>query len=85
MNNLLANILDAGEEWPGCIEDVRSCIPEYLRPKTFPKTMNFMDPMVLARELERTGLVGVPPASIHTLATLLSVVWTAAKSQRRSG
>jgi len=45
----------AGEEWPGFIADVRSCIPEYLRPETFPKTMNFMDPTVLRRELERVG------------------------------
>jgi len=43
----------AGAEWPGFIEDVRSCIPEYLHPETFPKTMNFMDPTVLARELHR--------------------------------
>lgn len=45
----------AGDEWPGYIEDVRACIPEYLHPATFPKTMNFMDPVVLRRELERAG------------------------------
>ena len=43
----------AGAEWPGFIRDVRSCIPEYLHPQTFPKTMNFMDPTVLTRELHR--------------------------------
>jgi len=42
-------------EWPGFIEDVRGCIPQYLNPETFPKTMNFMDPTVFARELERAG------------------------------
>jgi len=45
----------AGDEWPGFIEDVGSCIPEYLHPETFPKTMNFMDPIVLTRELNRAG------------------------------
>ena len=45
----------AGNEWPGFIEDVGSCIPEYLHPETFPKTMNFMDPTVLIRELKRAG------------------------------
>jgi ubiquinone/menaquinone biosynthesis C-methylase UbiE len=45
----------AGKEWPGFIEDVRSCIPEYLHPATFPATMNFMDPVVLKRELELAG------------------------------
>ena len=47
--------VSAGQEWPGFIEDVRSCIPEYLHPEVFPKTMNFMDPVVLRRELERAG------------------------------
>ena len=47
------------QEWPGFIEDVRSCIPQYLHPETFPKTMNFMDPIVLRRELERAGFQGV--------------------------
>lgn len=45
----------ANKEWPGFIEDVRSCIPESLHPGTFPKMMNFMDPAVLRRELERAG------------------------------
>ena len=45
----------AGDEWPGFIRDVGSCIPEYLHPETFPKTMNFMDPTVLTRELNRAG------------------------------
>jgi ubiquinone/menaquinone biosynthesis C-methylase UbiE len=45
----------AGAEWPGFIEDVRSCIPENLHPTNFPATMNFMDPSVLTRELERAG------------------------------
>jgi len=45
----------AGDEWPGFIADVASCIPEYLHPETFPKTMNFMDPTVLTRELNRAG------------------------------
>jgi SAM-dependent methyltransferase len=45
----------AGHEWPGLIEDVRSCIPESLHPETFPAMMNFMDPAVLTRELRRAG------------------------------
>jgi ubiquinone/menaquinone biosynthesis C-methylase UbiE len=45
----------AGNEWPGFIKDVGSCIPEYLHPETFPKTMNFLDPTVLTRELNRAG------------------------------
>ena len=45
----------AGAEWPGYIEDVRSLIPAYLHPDTFPATMNFMDPPVLNRELKRAG------------------------------
>jgi SAM-dependent methyltransferase len=45
----------AGDPWPGFIADVGSCIPEYLHPETFPKTMNFMDPTVLKRELNRAG------------------------------
>ena len=45
----------AGDEWPGFIGDVGSCIPEYLHPERFPKTMNFMDPTVLTRELNRAG------------------------------
>jgi SAM-dependent methyltransferase len=45
----------AGDEWPGLIEDVGSCIPAYLHPETFPKKMNFMDPTVLIRELNRAG------------------------------
>ena len=45
----------AGDEWPGFIKDVGSCIPEYLHPERFPKTMNFMDPTVLTRELNRAG------------------------------
>ena len=45
----------AGDEWPGFIADVGSCILEYLHPETFPKTMNFMDPTVLTRELHRVG------------------------------
>jgi polyketide synthase PksJ len=44
-----------GDEWPGYILDVRSLIPEELHPQTFPATMNFMDPAVLTRELERAG------------------------------
>lgn len=43
----------AGVEWPGFIADVRGCLPEYLHPENFPRTMNFMDPPVLRRELER--------------------------------
>ena len=43
----------AGAEWPGFFENIGSCIPEYLHPETFPKTMNFMDPTVLTRELHR--------------------------------
>jgi hypothetical protein len=46
----------AGDEWPGFIKDVGPCIPEYLHPETFPKTMNFMDPTVLTGELDRAGL-----------------------------
>ena len=46
----------AGDEWPGFIADVSSCIPEDLHPEKFPKTMNFMDPATLARELNRAGL-----------------------------
>jgi hypothetical protein len=46
----------AGDEWPGFIEDVASCISEYLRPDAFPKTMNFLDPAVLSRELTLAGL-----------------------------
>ncbi|HEY1232237.1 MAG TPA: class I SAM-dependent methyltransferase [Candidatus Binatia bacterium] len=46
----------AGEMWPGFIEDVRSCIPEHLHRENFPKSMNFLDPAVLARELNRAGL-----------------------------
>jgi SAM-dependent methyltransferase len=45
----------AGDTWPGFIEDVRSCIPEDLHPENFPKTMNFLDPHVLNRELNRAG------------------------------
>ena len=45
----------AGDAWPGFMADVGSCIPEYLHPETFPKTMNFMDPPVLTRELNRAG------------------------------
>jgi ubiquinone/menaquinone biosynthesis C-methylase UbiE len=45
----------AGEEWPGYILDVRSLIPEDLHPQTFPATMNFLDPAVLTRELQRAG------------------------------
>lgn len=45
----------AGAEWPGFIEDVSACIPASLHPETFPKTMNFMDPPVLTRELCRAG------------------------------
>jgi SAM-dependent methyltransferase len=45
----------AGAEWPGYFADVRSCIPGYLHPETFPATMNFMDPAVLSRELLRAG------------------------------
>jgi ubiquinone/menaquinone biosynthesis C-methylase UbiE len=45
----------AGTEWPGFIADLGSCIPEYLHPEKFPKTMNFMDPTVLTRELNRAG------------------------------
>jgi ubiquinone/menaquinone biosynthesis C-methylase UbiE len=42
-------------EWPGFFEDIGSCLPSYLHPERFPKTMNFMDPTVLNRELERSG------------------------------
>ena len=45
-----------GLEWPGLIEDVRSLIPENLHPATFPAKMNFLDPAVLTRELNRAGL-----------------------------
>jgi ubiquinone/menaquinone biosynthesis C-methylase UbiE len=45
----------AGDPWPGFIEDVRSCIPEHLHPENYPKTMNFLDPHVLSRELNRAG------------------------------
>lgn len=45
----------AGDPWPGYIADVSSCIPESLHPEKFPKTMNFMDPTVLSRELSRAG------------------------------
>jgi hypothetical protein len=45
----------AGDKWPGFIKDVDSCIPEYLHPERFPKIMNFMDPTVLTRELNRAG------------------------------
>lgn len=44
-----------GDEWPGFIADVSSCIPDDLHPETFPKTMNFLDPAVLRRELSRAG------------------------------
>lgn len=46
----------AGDEWPGFIADVRPCIPEYLHPEKFPRTMNFMDSTVLTRELNQAGL-----------------------------
>ncbi len=45
----------AGDEWPGFIEDVASCISECLPPDAFPKTMNFLDPAVLSRELTLAG------------------------------
>jgi ubiquinone/menaquinone biosynthesis C-methylase UbiE len=45
----------AGGEWPGYIKDVRSLIPAYLHPDTFPATMNFLDPTVLTREFKRAG------------------------------
>src|SRR4030095_12911941 len=45
----------AGDEWPGFIADVGSCIPEHLHLERFPKTMNFMDPSVLTQELSRVG------------------------------
>ena len=48
-----------GLEWPGLIQDVRSCIPENLHPQTFPARMNFMDPTVLTRELSRAGFTVV--------------------------
>jgi SAM-dependent methyltransferase len=51
----------ASDEWPGFIKDVGSCIPEYLHPETFPKTMNFMDPTVLTRELNRAGFKVMTP------------------------
>lgn len=46
----------AGVDWPGFFEDVGSCLPEYLHPERFPKTMNFMDPTVLTREFQRAGI-----------------------------
>jgi SAM-dependent methyltransferase len=49
----------AGAEWPGLIADIRACLPEYLRPDTFPKMMNFMDPTVLTRELAYAGFEAV--------------------------
>lgn len=45
----------AGETWPGYIQDVRSYIPKALHPENFPNTMNFLDPAVLSRELNRVG------------------------------
>jgi hypothetical protein len=45
----------AGDEWPGFIKNVGACIPEYLHPETFQKTMNFINPLVLTRELNRAG------------------------------
>ena len=45
----------SGAEWPGVFADVRPYIPDYLHPEMFPKTMNFLDPNVLTRELERAG------------------------------
>jgi ubiquinone/menaquinone biosynthesis C-methylase UbiE len=45
----------ASVEWPGFFEDIGSCLPAYLHPERFPKTMNFMDPAVLSRELGRAG------------------------------
>jgi SAM-dependent methyltransferase len=45
----------AGEKWPGFMQDVRSCIPEHMHPDNYPKTMNFLDPAVLNRELDRAG------------------------------
>lgn len=50
---IYAQRVAAGVEWPGYFADVRSCIPAYLHPATFPATMNFMDPAVLSRELLR--------------------------------
>jgi SAM-dependent methyltransferase len=47
--------LAAGDEWPGLIPDVRSCIPERLHPEKFPKMMNFLDPTMLSRELALAG------------------------------
>lgn len=46
----------SGAEWPGFMPDVRSCIPEDLHPEIFPRTMNFLDPEVMARELTKAGL-----------------------------
>jgi ubiquinone/menaquinone biosynthesis C-methylase UbiE len=54
----------AGDEWPGFIRDVRSCIPKYLHPEPFSKVMNFMDPTVLIRELNRAGFT-VTTASFY--------------------
>jgi ubiquinone/menaquinone biosynthesis C-methylase UbiE len=45
----------AGDTWPGFIEDVRSCIPEPMHRENYPKTMNFLDPHVLRRELTGAG------------------------------
>ncbi len=45
----------AGDVWPGHFANVRSCIPPALNPEQFPKTMNFLDPAVLERELSRAG------------------------------
>jgi SAM-dependent methyltransferase len=45
----------ARDTWPGFIEDVRSCIPEHLHPENYPRTMNFLDPAVFTRELNRAG------------------------------
>ncbi len=49
------NRVVAGETWPGLFEDVRSCIPQALHPENFPKTMNFLNPAVLSRELNHAG------------------------------
>ena len=64
----------AGDEWPGFIKDVGSCIPEYLHPETFPKTMNFMDPTVLTRATASLDLRSRPQDSIRIQAPLLPAV-----------
>jgi SAM-dependent methyltransferase len=75
----------AGDEWPGFIEDVASCISEYVRPDAFPKTMNFLDPVVLSRELTRARLKVMTAGFYPYTATLLPAGWMAGSSLASSG